>query len=741
MIINNILKIVLLTLLLLITDLFSQEKDINYSSDGFIYTLNIVNEPYKIEGHQKRIIDYYNAIDESNPGSPALPSKTFIVALPPYSKIKVQIINQKFDFISNVIPRSNPKISMASDSSLIYSETQIEQKHYKSEFFPSQLFEVTGYTWIRDYYCAIIKINTHRYNWQKRQVEIINTAKLKVQFDEQKPFTLNTSGEGDFDESLKDVITNFEQAKSFRSFQPLITQEDTTGNWIDYSKEYVKLKIPYDGIYRISYSDVLSYGLNIGQVNPSTFKAFWKGEQLPLFVFGENDNSFDPGDYIEFWAEKNYGSPSYRTLVEQGVDYLEFMDRYTDTSSVWLTWDGEPGRRIIIHDNYTPGLVDSVNSHLVQIHLEENKVLWYYASVEPRVQLPFWQENKYWKWLQAYSSGTSSFNFNAVSIVPNSPVYTISRLSSWFVDTQIIWNNAHKFGAKMNSSDIQDSVTFDFETNANLDADFNSDELTEGQNTYKIVGLPNDSAAFNIVLVDWADIEYYQYTNAINDSLKIVIPDSVSENLRVVKVSNITVNDTSIYVFKINPLKKKITNFELTNGILTFTDTVSGGDHYYVISERFFESPVIIKKKQFTNLRNASLQADYIIVTKRILEQSVSDYENFISNNYEVNIQTTYVEDIYDEFGFGFFMPEAIREFLIYAYTNWQSPKPSYLTLIGDATYDYKDYFVEVPSPRKKILVPSFGNPVSDVWFTTWDTGLPKDGTRIFFLGEGTLTK
>ncbi|MCK5705591.1 MAG: hypothetical protein KAI29_30790, partial [Cyclobacteriaceae bacterium] len=189
---NYIIKIVFIALFPLIVNLFPQEKDIDYTSDGFIYSLNIDKEPYTIEGQQKRIINYYNAIDENNPGSPALPSKTLIVALPPYSNLKVQLINQKSDFIQNVIPRSNPKINLASDSSLIYTETQIEQKHYRSELFPSQQFEITSYTWIRDYYCAIIKINTHRYNWQKRQVEILSTAKLKVQFDEQEPFNLNT---------------------------------------------------------------------------------------------------------------------------------------------------------------------------------------------------------------------------------------------------------------------------------------------------------------------------------------------------------------------------------------------------------------------------------------------------------------------------------------------------------------------------------------------------------------------
>jgi len=720
--INYILKIVLITLFLSIVNLFPQEKDIDYTSNGFIYSLNIDKEPYTIDGQQKRIIDYYNAVDESNPGSPALPSKSFIVALPPYSKIKVQLLDQNFNFISNVLPRSNPKISLASDSSIIYSESKIEQKHYKSELFPSKLFEITSYTWIRDYYCAIIKINTHRYNWQNRQVEILNTAKLKVQFDEQKPFNLNTSGEGDFDKSLKDVIINYEQARNFRSFQPLITQDDTTGNWIDYSKEYIKLKIPDDGIYRINYNDVLNYGLIPEQIDPLTFKVYWKGKQVSLFISGENDNSFDPGDYIEFWATKNYGAPNYRTLVETGEEYLEYIDRYTDTSLVWLSWDGENGERMLIQNNYIAGLTDSVISHLAKVHLEINNVLWFYGNIQPRVQLPFWQENKYWKWLQVNNNSNAPFDFGAEAIVPNTPVYTLSHLSSWFVNTQIIWNNAHKYGAKMNSTDIQDSVIFDFEDQGSLETIFNSNDLVEGINQYRMVGMPNDSNSFNKALVDWVDIDYYQYTKSNNDSILIIIPDTVSRNIRVLKVSNITVNDTSIYIYKINPLNKRITNFQLANNILTFTDTVSGGDRYYIISDVYFKSPVFIKKKQFVNLRNISIQADYIIVSNKILEQSVSEYQNFIKSNYEINVQTAFVDDIYDEFGYGYLSPESIRAFLKYAHNNWQSPKPSYLTLIGDATYDYKDYFVGVPSPRKQILVPSYGDPVSDIWYTTWDT-------------------
>ena len=42
--------------------------------------------------------------------------------------------------------------------------------------------------------------------------------------------------------------------------------------------------------------------------------------------------------------------------------------------------------------------------------------------------------------------------------------------------------------------------------------------------------------------------------------------------------------------------------------------------------------------------------------------------------------------------------------------------------LLGDANYDYKNKLTPPPTVKRKNLVPSYGNPVSDVWFTMWDS-------------------
>ena len=50
------------------------------------------------------------------------------------------------------------------------------------------------------------------------------------------------------------------------------------------------------------------------------------------------------------------------------------------------------------------------------------------------------------------------------------------------------------------------------------------------------------------------------------------------------------------------------------------------------------------------------------------------------------------LEDVYDEFGFGEEGPAAVKAFLSYAYHGWQRPSPRYVLLLGDATYDPKDF-------------------------------------------------
>lgn len=702
---------------------FGQGNDVSIvnRSTGLDIKLLFEQQPYsKRLLDNKYIVEYINAMDEAQPGVPILPSKTYFIAIPPLSKISINIIEQKYNFIKNVEVALNPEVHLSDDSILVYRDSNPDLSKFIYDQFPSVEVEVIDYTWIRDFFCAVVKVNTHTYGWKKKEIRELSSTSLKIDFIETVSFKLNQSPIGEFDKILSKIILNYGDAAQFRASKSDYFPADSTGNWIDYSREYVKLQIPDDGIYRIDYNQVVEYGINPASVNPKTFKIFSKGTEVPIFVSGESDLSFDQGDFIEFWSEKNHGSPDYTEIVLLGEDYLNYFDRYSDTSIVWLSWDGNDGKRITVQSTSIPGLSDTLFNHKVFMHLEDDERLWYYDAVSPRVQLPNWQENKVWTWLFLGNGGSIPFNFTVSSIVPGTSVNVTARMISNATD-QLFTNN-HRFGLSLNSPAPEDTIVFSYKETVNFDATYDSNQLVSGNNTVNIFGMQNDSLRFHQALIDWVDIEYQRYNSAVNDSLLIIVPDNFISQERVIKVTNISRPQESMLVYKVKPPYKKITSFEVSNSILTFTDTVSANDEYIVVEESLNLQPTFLTKKYFLNLRNNSRGADYIAISNRLLQTSAEDYVNFMNNNYATRNELIYIDDICDEFAYGYIKPEAIKDFLQFASVNWIAPSPSYLLLLGDANYDYKFKLTPPPTVKRKNLVPSYGNPVSDVWFTMWDS-------------------
>lgn len=700
--------------------LYGQDKIISKSFEGGL-DIEIFFSPVEFNEIEPNVLDFFLNEDESKPGEFKLPYKIYFIAIPPNSKINLEVKEKYFHTIENVEITRNHKVDLVNDSLIVYSEIKNSDFTYDRKSYSSSDIELINYLWIRDYYCALIKVNTHKYSPLTRTLEILDSIKIKVNFDGNYQNQLNIASQSSFfDEALKQVIINYDQALQFRS--PTIKLfNDTTGNWIDYSKEYIKLAIPEDNIYRITYDNLLSYGLNPNLLNPRTLKVYQRGKEIPIYVKGEEDGQFNENDYIEFYAERNYSYQDYRRIVNVREDYINYMNRYTDTSIVWLTYGGDYGQRIVLDSSEIIQTNDTVKNHFVKIHLEKDAYFWYYDAIVPRVQLPYWQENKVFTYSVIGSYGNRSFKFFAKDFVPNTPVKIITRLIS---NSANVTSNAHKHGLSLNSSSPTDTITYNFRQTVNFVGTYNSNQLLQGNNTVRVFGMQS-AAAFHQSMIDWVDVEYFRQNIVYNDTLLITIPDSLSKDLRVIRIDGITTNFDEIVIYKIYPNQKRFNNFGLISGLpgtLVFIDTCAGGDKYYITKVSKISEPIFKYKKQFENLRLTSRGADYIIITNKTLSSSSNLYKNFIVNNYNIRAELVFDEDIYDEFSYGFLEAEAIKRFLIYAYQNWTQPKPSFLTLIGDANYDYKDIVSPAPTPRKKNLVTSFGNPVSDVWYVMWDS-------------------
>ena len=126
---------------------------------------------------------------------------------------------------------------------------------------------------------------------------------------------------------------------------------------------------------------------------------------------------------------------------------------------------------------------------------------------------------------------------------------------------------------------------------------------------------------------------------------------------------------------------------------------------------------VEIEKTKKTDYRNTANSAEMIIIYHKEFEQKSYEYADYrTSQGYEIFLAD--VEEIYKEFGFGKKSPHSIKNFLHYAYQNWEKPAPQYVLLIGDASLD----------PRKTNAatnvtdyIPTYGNPASDYWYGLFD--------------------
>lgn len=126
------------------------------------------------------------------------------------------------------------------------------------------------------------------------------------------------------------------------------------------SGDWFTIGVTEDGIYRIDYDFLIDLGIDPGALDPKTIRLFGNGayilpqkndEPVPedllensIIIEGEDDNRFDPEDYILFYGR----SPHKLQLINgtQGVEIDYQNNFYSDTAYYFLNISDNPGLRI-----------------------------------------------------------------------------------------------------------------------------------------------------------------------------------------------------------------------------------------------------------------------------------------------------------------------------------------------------------------------------------------------------------
>lgn len=401
----------------------------------------------------------------------------------------------------------------------------------------------------------------------------------------------------------------------------------------------VKIKVRREGLYRVSRAELEAAGFNVNAA-PALWQLYANGIEQAVNVGAA-------GEYVEF-----YGS---------GVDTVN-----SEAQTYFLVAGQENGKRIgAVFRNRIGGSVVS-NSYAQSFQLKERKL--YLSNI-----LNGDAENFFGTVINT-TGGTINFNLSGVDFAqPNASIDIGIQGNSLVAHQTKIFLNATEIGsiAGANYEAMTKSLTIPVSL------------LNEGANSLKLVAQnTGDVSFFSSVRVNFARkyraeqkqlsffVPNYKLTYAENfTSPNVRVFDTTNPDAPVL-IKNLTVEQTGDTFRVVLPSNRSRVMFAVEDSAVTAVDSITAN--------------------QPSTLSTAAHNADLIIITHKNWLGQAEDWATY-RRSQNLSVEVVNVEDIYDEFNYGILEPDAMKRFLQFAKNNWQTA-PNYVLLLGDATYDPKNY-------------------------------------------------
>jgi hypothetical protein len=460
-------------------------------------------------------------------------------------------------------------------------------------------------------------------------------------------------------------------------------------------ERYVLVRTREQGMYRITAADLTALGLAVSSIDPRSFRLYSSGIELPVRVRGEEDGSFDSGDVLEFYAARKQG------------DYGEYFDEWSDDNIFMLEWGGGNGLRGAIEDVAPSSwpqaqLIDALPAML---RLEEDREYhrgdFEYTDMQYSDRVP----GETWMW--TYLLKKDSLRIPFALRQPMQRHATLEfRVKGASRDPSLL-------RLTLNGVVVFEDTLASYDT-TRLRTALPDGVLRNGENTlvFLNVGLvdcPPENPACSIerIYVDWAEIRY-QRSGELSDG-RIDVDASISAGPSLPARALLRVPAASLRGVNIET-GDELGGIDVTAGFASAA--LSGTARYHLFTGE--ASSPQLELREYQDLANPSRQADYIVVTHSAFAAQARRLADYRAQRDGYTTIVADVDDVYNEFNHGHKHPAAIKAFLRNAWDNWTEPRPRFVLLMGDASWDAK--FRKANSTRPD-FIPTYGNPASDNYF------------------------
>jgi len=406
----------------------------------------------------------------------------------------------------------------------------------------------------------------------------------------------------------------------------------------------VRLATRERGLHVVPFEAILSGGA--GSFQSRRVRLSRGGKPVPYHL-EPNSWWFGPGSRLYFVSEGEKANPYGAEAVYE------------------LEW-GEGGVRMGVGSGAPSG--PETAYYWERVEREENR--YYQAGLIEAPDL--------WLWDVLLAPMTKSYSFaiqGLASTVEN------ARLTLWLQGaSDSVASPDHHLRIFVNGT-LAGEASLEGKKPARVEVELPPGLLAEGENALDLENVGDTAAPYSMVMLDRFSVDYPRYLVAEAGHLEGGFTTSgaasvrnVGADARVLDVSE----DPPVWLEGAQPL---------SDGVRFRAEA---GRRYAVVGAASPRRPVI-RPTTRASLRSPRNGADYVLLGPSEYLSEARPLRDLRASQ-GLRVRTVALEQVYEEFGFGEARPQAIRDFLEYAFHHWREPQPRYLLLLGDGTYDFKDY-------------------------------------------------
>ncbi|MBK8584191.1 MAG: T9SS type A sorting domain-containing protein [Bacteroidetes bacterium] len=502
-------------------------------------------------------------------------------------------------------------------------------------------------------------------------------------------------------------------------------------DWIKYNQEYYKVKVAQDGIYRLSFNTLTQAGFAVSSLDPRKIQLFHNGQEVPIYLEGESDGTFDGADFIEFFGRKNDGSLDTRLYSDPNHQPAIEYSIANDTSVYFLTYNpiGNGLRFTNVSDNnyssYTPANYFIREVYKGGIDVPNSSYLFGYNRGRNEQSIEYTESEGWGAVFGNFSAG----NYPITVPMPTANIYTAGPDIEVRTTVGGVNNLEHNLTITYQGNSYSDT-TYYAQTLRRLYFTHPSSTFTSSVTnfTFNVSTTPATQTDYSMIYS-----LYVKYPHTFDlegtTSFKLLVPDASGQSMTRADISNFNGSTAPILYDLTNNRRILVSQSGAAYQTLIPNNGSSTPKLCYIANPSVIQNPSVSKIAYvqnnlgyFTDFNSLAVDSAFLIVTNKGLWNQAKTYEarrDLTENNHALLID---VAELYDQFAYGINNhPLGIKNFSRWLLDTWTVAPPTHMFILGKSI-SAADFRMD-PAQQNQCLVASYGVPPSDNLFTSGING------------------